>query len=508
MKKIYTNRITGIIVLLLCFYSCHNKTTGEDKYQPQMHFSSGKNWTGEPSGLVYSDGEYHLFYLHNPSDAVLGNISWGHAVSRDLVKWEELPVAIPANALGQIYSGSVIVDSQNTSGLGSDTTSPFIAFFTYQNDKGNPDRPVYMAYSLDKGLSWTKPEVPIVKDNQYQQLYNPNVSWNENLNKWLMTVSTGSTIRFYSSSDCRHWTYLSTFGEGLFSEGNWESSSFFPLQVTSSGQTKWVLTVTMNGGPADGAPGIRYFVGDFNGTRFKITQTQELWADYGKDNCAGITLSGKNPVMLSWMNSWDYANLLPTQQGRGSLTFPRTLSLKAEGNYYILASRPVQAIDNYIRNTYSSEEKIKYTGERKIFSDIPFPKEPFILKLSFDNTNRRAIWGARDYGIRFITESGKRIAIGYQAELNSFYIDRSQLREQSFSESFDRLVGATYSHYGPTTDWYILADHNSVELFACENRVALTALSFPEEPFVAFELYSDNGNTTLQEASLSLLKDK
>lgn len=499
---------TGMMAVFVSLCSCHQTATDGPLSRPLLHFSSDENWTGEPAGSVYYDGVYHLFYQHNPSDAVLGHIGWGHAVSRDLVDWEELPVAIPSDASGQIYSGSVIADLRNSSGLGTENTSPLIAFYTYQPEKETADRSVFIAYSLDKGLSWTKREMPVLADSESPKCYNPNVSWNEMLNKWLMTVSTGSVIRFYSSSDCLNWSYLSSFGEGLFSEGNWESSSFFPLKADESGQAKWVLTLTMNGGPADGAPGIRYFVGDFNGTAFKISQTQELWVDYGKDHTAGIVINqspDSSPVMLGWMNSWDYANQLPTHGWCGNLTIPRRLGLKREGNYYILTAAPVEEVNHYVRATYSSEEKIEFTGEKKIFSDVPFPPEAFDLRLLFDNTNRRAIWGARDYGIRFITASGRQISIGYDAELNSFYMDRSRLRGQSFSEFFDRQVGATYTSHAAATDWRLLVDRNSIELFACEGRVSLTALCFPEEPFVSFELYSDRGKTTVWKASLHLL---
>lgn len=488
--------------------SCHPTATEREPSQPLLHFSAGRNWTGEPSGAVYYAGEYHLFYQHNPSDAVLGNIGWGHAVSRDLIRWEERPVAISPDASGQIYSGSVVADLRNTSGFGTEGTPPLIAYFTYQRAEAASDRPVYMAYSLDKGLTWTKRETPVLTDRESPKFYNPSVSWNESLGQWLMTVSSGSTIRFYASTDCLRWSYLSTFGEGLFSGDNWESSSFFPLKAVETEQTKWVLTVTMNGGPADGAAGIRYFVGDFDGTAFKISQTQELWTDYGKDNCAGILVNnapGANPVLLGWMNSWDYANLLPTEGWRGNLTIPRSLVLKPEGRYYLLTSEPAETLDHYIRNTYALEDKIQFTGEKKIFADRPFPAGPFRLKLFFDNTNRRAIWCARDYGVRFVTASGKRISIGYNAELNSFYIDRSRLRKKSFSEYFDQQVGATYTYNAPAADWEILVDRNSVELFACGGRVALTALCFAEEPFETFELYSDTGSTSLLEGSLSEL---
>lgn len=505
------NRITLniIFLILLCLNACTGRNQADDtRFRPHLHFAGSKNWTGEPAGAVWYEGEYHLFYLHNPEAAVLGNICWGHAVSRDLVHWEERPVAIPSDPNGQIYPGSVVIDKHNSSGLGSDDTPPWIAFFTYHETDKTTDSAagkICSAYSTDKGLTWTKLDLPVLEYTE--KLTHPNVSHNDSTGQWLMSVSTGTSIRFYSSSDCLEWDYLSTFGEGLYSEGGWENSSLFPLPVAGSNQTKWILLVGMNGGPADGSPGIRYFVGDFNGSRFKLTQTQELWADYGKD-CSAGTICNNTPdnrkIMLNWMNSWDYANLTPTCQWRGNTTLPRNLGLVPEGNYYLLTSSPIDELAG-IYGKKDSIDGFKYTGSKKIFATRPLPRSPYLLQLRFDNTARRAIWGARDYGIRFITRSGKKLTIGYKAELNSFYVNRAGLRAETFSDSYEQPVGATYTFNAPIADWNIWIDHNSIELFACGNRIVLTALCYPDEPFESVELFSEAGSSTLVGASLTEL---
>ena len=264
------------------------------------------------------------------------------------------------------------------------------------------------------------------------------------------------------------------------------------------------------GGLPGGSPAIRYFVGDFDGTEFKATQTQELWVDYGKDNYAGTTFNdadNQRKLMVGWMSSWDYANQTPTETWRGSLTFPRELNLVPEGSYFLLSAGPIKELATLFGKADSIGE-IKLSGKKDIFSNIPFPETPFELKLLFDNTSRYAIWGAHDYGVRFKTKSGKSLSIGYRAELKYYYIDRSNLTSKPFSERFEQISGASYTSGNPTTDWDILVDNCSVELFTCGNRISMTALCFPDEAFESVELYSESGSTTLLKASITELKFK
>jgi len=512
------NRIAfGIVMAIVFFvYSCDiERKSNDEKFRPLIHYSLNKNWTGEPSGLLYYEGEYHLFHQINPTQAVFGNIHWGHAVSRDLVHWEQLPTAISPDSSGQIYSGSVIADFHNTSGFGSNENPPLIAFYTYhdsvkEQNETSSEHSIVLAYSLDKGRSWVKYKYPILKNSADPVFCNPKVSWNNFSKQWLMTVSIGSAIQIYSSQDCIQWDLLSEFGENIKTEGGWQSSDLFPIKIANSDLTKWVLMVSMNGGPADGAPAIRYFVGDFNGTEFKMTQTRELWVDYGNDNYAGMIFNDapdNRKIMVGWMSCWNYANQTPTESWRGSMIFPRDLDLVLEGNYYLLTSTPIKELNKLYGKTYTINE-IQLSGKKNIFDNIPFPKTPFVLRLVFDNSNRYAIWGARDYGVNFKTKSGRNLSIGYKAEMNYYYIDRSKLMKNPISEKFERITGASYTFNNPTTDWYILVDNGSVELFTCGNRIAMTSLCYPDETFESFELYSEFGSIKLLKASITELNSE
>jgi fructan beta-fructosidase len=507
------NRISFAVVIVIAFfvYSCNNvKKSNDEKFRPQIHYSQTKNWTGEPTGLLYYEGEYHLFHQTNPTQAFFGNIHWGHAVSRDLVHWEQLPTAISPDTNGQIYSGSVIADLNNTSGFGSEKKPPLIAFYTYHDTvsgqkETRSEHSISLAYSLDNGRSWVKHNNSVLKNIKDPVFCNPKVSWNNFSKQWLMTVSIGSAIQIYGSSDCKKWNLLSEFGENIKTEGGWQSSDLFPIKIANGDLTKWVLMVSMNGGPSEGAPAIRYFIGDFNGNEFKLTQTRELWVDYGNDDFAGMIFNNapdNRKIMVGWMSCWNYANQTPTETWRGSMIFPRDLGLVLEGNYYLLSSTPVKELNKLYGKTDTIGE-IKLSGKKKIFNNISFPKTPFVLKLLFDNSNRYAIWGARDYGVHFKTKSGKNLSIGYRAEMNYYYIDRSNLMKNPISEKFEQQTGASYTFSSPITDWNILVDNGSVELFACGNRIVMTALCYPDEAFESFELYSKSGSIKLLKASIT-----
>ena len=266
------NRIVvGIVIAIVFFaYSCRKKSISNDeRFRPRVHFSLLENWTGEPSGVIYYEGEYHLFFQYNPKQAVFGNINWGHAISTDLIHWEQLPVAIsPESSTAQVLSGSVVADIQNTSGLGSKANPALITFYTIHdpakadnNKKSN--NTIELSYSLDRGRTWTKQNKPVLKNSDAPVFRNPKVSWNKLSNQWLMTVSVGSAIQIYSSTDCIQWSYLSEFGSAIHTEGGWESSDLFPMKVSGGEMTKWVLLVSMNGGPSGRFTGNPVFRGRF-----------------------------------------------------------------------------------------------------------------------------------------------------------------------------------------------------------------------------------------------------
>ena len=500
--------IIGIITGLLSSCGEGNVLGGEE-----IHFSQEQNWTGEPAGLVYHNGKYHLFYQCNPSDVVSGNISWGHAVSTDLIRWEECPVAIAADENGQVYSGSVIVDKDNTSGLGTADHPVFIAYYTRYKPKQGTDSnsspySVGTAYSRDEGMTWT--DIAMEWEDGSDNKRYPNVCWNKQIDAWVMTVSTGRTIRFYFSPDAIHWKSLNEFGGEMEITGSWENSTLSPLKIEGSNDTKWVLFINVNEGVSDGAPGTRYFIGDFNNSGFHMTQSKELWVDYGKDNYGGIlcnNLPDDRTVMVGWMNCWLYANLTPQTGKRGSITFPRELALAYEGNNYTLCSKPVRELTGLYGKTREIENT-EIAGIQTIFNKRSVSRYPFVIHLVFDASDRYAMWHPREYGIRLRTASGGEITFAYRAEMNYYYVDRSRLSDTSFSEDYTSQLGAAYRVNPPADEWYILVDQGSAEWFAGDNKVAITSLCFTDEAIESIDCYTESGYINLKEASLISIEKK
>jgi fructan beta-fructosidase len=271
-----------------------------EPFRPQFHFSPARNWMNDPNGLVYYKGEYHLPYQYNPFGDEWGHMSWGHAVSRDLVRWQHLTIAIPEANGVMVFSGSAVVDWNNSSGLCTGSTltdrSCLIAIYTrYTGKEQNQD----LAYSNDRGRTWTRyPGNPVI-DLHLADFRDPKVC-DEPRHRWVMVtaLSPQHKLRFWGSTDLKHWTALSDFGPADAVGGNWECPDLFQLPVEGEpGQTRWVLSVNVNPGGVAGGSGDQYFVGRFDGTHFtnENPSAQALWADYGKDFCASTSFSDIRP---------------------------------------------------------------------------------------------------------------------------------------------------------------------------------------------------------------------
>lgn len=486
----------------------------QEKHRPQIHFSPKEHWMNDPNGMVYYEGEYHLFYQHYPEASVWGPMHWGHAVSEDLVHWEHLPIALYPDSLGYIFSGSAVVDWRNTSGLGTKGNPPLIAFFTYHDPKKEQAHDIRvesqgMAYSSDKGRTWTKyAQNPVLQNPGIGDFRDPKVFWHEPSGKWIMAVTAGQTIRLYGSPDCLNWTYLSDFGEGRgCHDGVWECPDLFPLGVKGSDETKWVLIVNINpGGPAGGSA-TQYFVGDFDGSSFTSEQEETLWMDHGKDNYAGVTWSDApngRRILIGWMNNWQYAGEKPCETWSGAATFPRDLGLVKEDSRYLLVSEPVREI----RNLYGETVRIDGTRIEHIvpLSDkISFGKAPIELKLTFGQEEAVGSPASR-YGIRLKNGKGEHITIGYDNTDKLFYVDRTNAVGEVFSDKYASLHVCPYTADTPEMEWHLLIDVASVELFAAEGRVVFTNTFYPSTPFDRIELFSEDGTTRLLSGSVTELK--
>lgn len=415
--------------------SQERKSIFTEDFRPRAHFTPAQNWINDPNGLLYYKGKYHLFFQHNPSGILWGNMSWGHSVSSDLQRWEHLPVAIDCTDTTGIFSGSAVVDFNNTSGFGSTDNPPLIAIYTvHQNDESNQSQ--HIAYSLDEGLTWTKYADNPVLDLGMKDFRDPKVSWNEFTESWLMTIAKPHEykIAFFSSTDLKNWDHLSDFGPLGATGGIWECPDLFSLRAPN-GDLKWVLLVSLNPGGIAGGSGTQYFIGDWDGKTFSTDQSETKWIDYGRDNYAGVTFHNapdNRRIFLAWMSNWDYAAKLPSPIWRGSMTTPRELALVDYNNDLHLSSLPTREVTEVIDKSFTidSDEDCTITIEDNDAS----------LLITFESTTKK------------IT------------------VDRS---EAWFTELPDAPQSTPVINLPEFTIRLVL-DHGSLELFVPEAGLALT----------------------------------
>ena len=476
MKKLFL-----ISVLVFSSVVLHSQTgLYAEKFRPRFHFSPAKNWTNDPNGLVYYQGEYHLFYQYNPFGNKWGHMSWGHAVSTDLIHWQHLPIALPEKDSVMIFSGSAVLDENNTSGFAtSEDETPMVAIYTAHiiPDAADPDnyhQQQHIAYSVDKGRTWTKYAGNPVLDLHKKDFRDPKVSWHDESGKWIMSLAAGDRIVFYSSPNLKEWTKESEFGSDMGAHGGvWECPDLFPLEY--NGEKIWVLLVSINpGGPNKGSA-TQYFTGRFDGKTFTPLNSATKWMDYGPDNYAGVSYSntGKRKIVIGWMNNWQYANLVPTGSWRGAMTIPRELSLEKKGEQYFLRSTPVKELNSL----YQKTEKLENIpgGIFELTSKTGPLNGPVSLHLKCDSLAALSITLSND--------AGQMVVIGYEPGTNQYYIDRKASGKVSFEPGFAALHTAPRLTEKKNLDLQLIIDHASVELFADEGLSVMTQVFFPDSEF-------------------------
>jgi len=481
-----------------------------EKYRPQFHFSPKENWMNDPNGMVYYEGEYHLFYQYYPDSTVWGPMHWGHAVSKDLVHWKHLPIALYPDSLGFVFSGSAVVDWNNTSGFGSKAKPPMVAVFTYHNvEKEKAGRNDYqtqgIAFSNDKGRTWTKyTNNPVVKNPGVEDFRDPKVVWHKKTQKWIMTIVAHDHVSFYSSSNLIDWTFESNFGKGYGAHGGvWECPDLF-LMTTEDNEKKWILICSIISKAPNGGSGTQYFVGEFDGHQFYCETSGIKWIDYGKDNYAGVTWSNipesdGRKIFIGWMSNWQYANNVPTEKWRGIMTIPRNLKLLKVQNDYLLSSVPIKEME------LLREKSLEFLGDEIIansgFSKIaPFSFAPLeiVLNVKWDKQPVK-------FGIQLKNSIGEIVDVYYEGDEGVFIIDRTKLNNISFSKDFAGL------HKIPIVSedglkLQILIDESSIEVFGNNGQFVMTELLFPVEKFNEISLYSQGDEIIVDEAKFYRLK--
>lgn len=459
--------------------------SNREPFRPLYHFTPAYGWMNDPNGMVYKDGIYHLFYQYNPYGSMWGNMHWGHATSKDLVKWEHQPVAIAPDALGTIFSGSCVVDKDNTAGFGA---GAIVAFYTSAGNRQTQS----MAYSLDNGKTFIKyTRNPILTSTQ-SDFRDPKVIWHADTRKWIMILAVGQEMEFYSSSNLRDWTMESKFGQGQGAHGGvWECPDLIELPIEGSNQKKWVLICNLNPGGPFGGSATQYFVGTFDGKVFvNDSPATTKWMDWGKDHYATVTWNNApegRHIALAWMSNWEYANTVPTTQYRSGNSVPRDLSLYTSDDKEV-----------YLKCTPSKELlTLRDKGTKKATFNVD--RTHNLDKLLADNTGTYEIEmtlknkNAEIIGFRLFNSKGDEVDMHYNLVEKNFAMDRTKSGNVSFSKEFPAVTLAPIEG-NDEMKLRLLVDKSSIEAFGNDGRFAMTNLVFPSEPYNRISFYAKGGS--------------
>ena len=511
-------------------------TTNTDYYRPSYHFTPLYGWMNDPNGMVYKDGEYHLYFQYNPYGSKWGNMHWGHAVSKDLIHWQHLDPAIARDPVGHIFSGSSVIDKKNTAGYGKDA---IIAIYT--NNSVNHDEVQCMAYSTDNGRTFTKYEGnPVLTPfDGLKDFRDPKVFWYEKGKCWYMIVSADKEMRLYKSKNLKKWDYVSAFGEGMGQQPcQYECPDFFQLPVNGDKKNmKWVMIMNINPGCMFGGSATEYFVGDFDGKTFTCQDPQESkWLDYGKDHYATVTFSntGDRVLAMTWMSNWQYANLTPFKQNRGANGLPRELKLyEKNGKYYVqegpapevLALRKVS--HDLGDETVDGSKDFKgaaanMEGAFEIEADVT-PNENGIAGIEISNNKRertmiyfdmkkgrivtdRTESGLTDFGKKSVPHDIE-LAWDKQREAQA-KLPAREVNSINYKNDFALATWAPLNLCEDDKKTYhvdIFVDKSSIELFVDGGRIAMTNLVFPVAPYENVKLYTKGGKAEFKNMKIHKL---
>jgi len=484
--------LTLSIMLMSTLASLAQNKQYTEKYRPGFHFTPAVNWTNDPNGLIYYKGKYHLFYQHNPFGNIWGHMSWGHAVSTDLVHWKHLPVAIPEEKGTMIFSGSAVIDEHNTSGLAVKSGDiPMIAIYTghYIADSSHPDdylQSQQLAYSVDGGQTWKKYKGNPILDQHKKDFRDPCVFWYAPQKKWVMAVVLPHEhiVQFYGSPNLINWKHLSDFGPAGDIKDIWECPSLLQVPVAGSkAKKKWVLFNSQQ-------TTMQYFVGEFDGTKFiSENPPADIYRpDYGPDYYAGITYNhlpaDHAPVLLGWANNWSYANDIPTNPWKSMMSLPRQLSLKKINNAWILYQQPVAAIYK-LRGQAWQESKLNVEKE----DSLPVNSQQCEIEMEWQPAANTFS------GIYLAAGKTNRLVIGYDAKEQKLFMNREEAGYSSFNKNFQRLsnYNTKISLKNKQLRLHIFFDKSIVEVFANDGETVMTMQIFPEEAYNGITLYTERG---------------
>jgi fructan beta-fructosidase len=421
----------------------------------------------DPNGMVYYGGTFHLFFQYYPDSMVWGPMHWGHAVSKDMVYWQEEPIALYPDTIGYIFSGSAVLDKNDMSGFGR---SPLVAIYTQHNPiSGSQNQSI--AYSLDSGTSWVKyTGNPVLRNPGIADFRDPKVIWDVNTQKWIMVLAVKDHVEFYSSGDLKAWSKVGEFGKNAGAHGGvWECPDLFPIN-DNQGHSTWVLIVNINPGGPNGGSATQYFLGNFDGRNFTQKTPGTRWLDYGPDEYAGVTWSntGARRIFLGWMSNWLYGQRAPTDPWRSANTLPRDLQLAQVGDSIYVTSTPVWELD-----------ELEVRREQMTHPAVL----PELAKIHF-----RANQGGT-LNLVLSNAVGDSVIVGYDAASKRYFINRTHAGV-SLGPDFDRIYQAPRVANTAMIDMTVYVDASSIELFADGGLTVMTALVFPTRPYTQVDVRS------------------
>ena len=449
-------RSTGAMNDFTCWkhmtYSDTFDTKNVEKHRPLYHQTPLYGWMNDPNGMFYKDGVWHLCYQYNPYGSQWENMTWGYATSTDLVNWTHMPSVLEGDALGAIFSGSSVVDKNNTAGFGKDA---IIAFYT----SAGHSQMQSMAYSTDGGKTFKKYANNPIITSTARDFRDPHVFWNEEAGFWNMILAAGQEMQIYSSANLKDWKYESSFGHEYGNHGGvWECPDLMKMNVKGTNKDKWMLICNINPGGPFGGSATQYFIGQFDGHKFTCEDepSETKWMDYGKDHYATVTFDNApdgRRCAIAWMSNWQYANQVPTKQFRSANSIVRDLGLF-----------------EYKGETYCSitpaKEMLAARGAR-----VSQPTEACEIVVTVKG----------DAQITLRNAKGERVVMTYDDEEETFDMDRRRSGNSSFSDAFP--VATSSPTYGKVRQLRIFVDRCSVEAFDGDGKMCMTNLVFPSTPY-------------------------
>ena len=471
----------------------------KESFRPVYHHTPAYGWMNDPNGMFYKDGVYHLYFQYNPYGAVWGNMHWGHSTSTDLMHWKFEGCAIVPDAWGAIFSGSCVVDHENTAGFGKEAV---VAFYT--SAKSTPWGDIQMqsmAYSLDNGKTFTKYEGNPILTSSEKDFRDPKVFWYAPGKHWVMILAVGQHMEIYSSVNLKEWKKESEFGAMQGAHGGvWECPDLVEIPVEGTREKKWVLICNLNPGGPFGGSAAQYFVGSFDGKKFvNESPTQTKWMDWGKDNYATVTWNNAPDgrcIALGWMSNWQYANNVPTRQYRSANTLARDLTLYREGQELYLKSTPSSEV-NKARGKKVSIPSFKVSEKHEMVNLFEEKQGAYEVEIVIQNT------GASKIAFCLLNDKGEKVSMYYDLNRKQFVMDRSESGKVDFSKDFPAVTVAPVNVDKELT-LRLFVDRSSIEAFGEDGKFVMTNLVFPSQPYVKMCFEADKNGYAVK--SLNVYK--